>query len=196
MVALHAAMLMSYSSQASLASHALSPDNVTPSIGTCAHLGGVSGDEVVHGLLGGQAGHGGQHTEGVAAQQDEVLGVAAHAGHLGIVDVVDGVAGAGVLCDGAAWASMGCQRGRGQPSRCEHMQQTIIMCQGCSASLHTEQAEHVIGAPPAHLDARPQRCAGLTCCQSPPRGCSRRTPRSPAPRRSGWPSRSRARSAS
>ena len=85
------------------------------STGTCAHLGGVAGDEVVHGLLGGQAGHGGQHTEGVAAQQDEVLGVAAHAGNLGVVDVVDGVAGPGVLCDGAARARRGCQQARGQP---------------------------------------------------------------------------------
>jgi hypothetical protein len=55
------------------------------------YLGGVAGDEVVHGLLLGEARDGRQHTEGVAAQQDEVLGVGPNAGDPGVVDEVDGV---------------------------------------------------------------------------------------------------------
>ena len=41
-------------------------------------------DEVVHRLLPGQLGYGGKHAKGVAAQHDDVLGVAAHAGDLGV----------------------------------------------------------------------------------------------------------------
>lgn len=55
------------------------------------HLGGVARDEVVHRLLCGQARHWWQHTKGVAAQQNQILGVPANAGDLGIVNEVDGV---------------------------------------------------------------------------------------------------------
>ena len=42
-------------------------------------------DKVVHGLLLGQLGHGGQHAKGVAAQHDDVLGVAANTRDLGVL---------------------------------------------------------------------------------------------------------------
>ena len=59
-------------------------------------------NEVVHGLLLSQPADGRQHAERVAAQHDDVARVAAHAGDLGVGDVLDGVAGASVLSDGAA----------------------------------------------------------------------------------------------
>jgi hypothetical protein len=55
------------------------------------NLGGVTGDEVVHGLLLGEPRDGRQHSEGVAAQQDQVFGVRPHARDAGIVDELDGV---------------------------------------------------------------------------------------------------------
>lgn len=65
------------------------------------HLGGVTGDEVEHGLLGGELGDGGKDTAGVASEQDDVGGVVvALAGNLGILDVLDGVGAAGVLGEG------------------------------------------------------------------------------------------------
>ena len=60
-------------------------------------LGGVARDEVVHSLLGRQAGHGGQHAKGVAAQQDDVLWVRADARDAGVVNVLDRVGGARVF---------------------------------------------------------------------------------------------------
>ena len=39
------------------------------------HLGGVTGDEVVHGLLGAELGDGRKNTAGVAGKEDDVLGV-------------------------------------------------------------------------------------------------------------------------
>ena len=69
---------------------------------TGTHLGGVAGDEVVHGLRGGEAGHGRQHAKGVAAQQDDVLGVGAHAWDARVGDEVDGVRHPRVLRQRAA----------------------------------------------------------------------------------------------
>jgi len=40
------------------------------------HLGSVTGDEVVHGLLGAELGDGRKDTAGVAGEEDNVLGVA------------------------------------------------------------------------------------------------------------------------
>lgn len=56
------------------------------------HLGGVAGDEVEHGLLGGELGDWGQDTAGVAGEEDDVGGVAVgDAGDLGVLNVLDGV---------------------------------------------------------------------------------------------------------
>ena len=46
---------------------------------------------MVHGLLQGQSGDGGQHSKGITAEEDQVLGVRAQAGHAGIVDVLQRV---------------------------------------------------------------------------------------------------------
>ena len=64
--------------------------------------GGVTTDEVVHGLLGGEAADGGQDAEGITGEEDDVARVAADAGDLGVGDVLDGVSGAGVFGDGGA----------------------------------------------------------------------------------------------
>lgn len=61
------------------------------------HLGGVAGDEVEHGLLGSELGNRGEHTTGVAGEEDDVLGVlVGDAGDLGVFDVLNGV-GAGMV---------------------------------------------------------------------------------------------------
>lgn len=60
-------------------------------------LGGVPSDEVVHGLLGGQLGDGRQHSEGVAGEEDDVLGVASDRRELGSRDELQRVGGSGVL---------------------------------------------------------------------------------------------------
>lgn len=77
-----------------------------------AHLGGVAGDEVVHGLLAREPRHRRQHAERVAAQQDQVLGVRAHAGDARVVDVLDRVRRARVLRHRAAQA----RHSKGEPS--------------------------------------------------------------------------------
>jgi hypothetical protein len=41
-----------------------------------SHLGGVTGDEVVHGLLGAELGDGRKDTTGIASKEDNVLGMA------------------------------------------------------------------------------------------------------------------------
>jgi len=65
------------------------------------HLGGVTGDEVVHGLGGGELGNGRKNTTGVACEEDDVLGVAVgNARDLGVLDVFDGVGAASVLGEG------------------------------------------------------------------------------------------------
>ena len=69
----------------------------------CPHFTQLTADEVVHGLLLGQLADGRQHAKRVAAQHDDILGVAAHAGDFGVLDELDGVGGASVLGDGAAW---------------------------------------------------------------------------------------------
>ncbi len=56
-----------------------------------AHLGGVPGDEVVHRLLRGQFADRRQHAEGVAAQQDDVLGVGSDARDARVGNVLDWV---------------------------------------------------------------------------------------------------------
>ena len=74
--------------------------------GLLANLGSVAGDEVVHGLLLGQTGHRWQYAKSVTAQQDEILGVRAHAGDARVGDVVDRVRRPCVLRDSAArWAN-------------------------------------------------------------------------------------------
>ena len=61
------------------------------------HLGGVAGQEVIHGLARGEPGDGRQHTEGVSRQHDDGVGLARNAGEAGIGDVADGIGAAGVL---------------------------------------------------------------------------------------------------
>ena len=60
-------------------------------------LGSVSRDEVVHSLLFTETGNRGQHSESVAAEQDEILGVGSNTGDPGVVNVVDGVGSSCVL---------------------------------------------------------------------------------------------------
>jgi hypothetical protein len=65
------------------------------------HLGGVTRDEVVHGLLGAELGDGREDTTGVACEKNDVGGVAAgDAGNLGVLDVLDGVCATSVLGEG------------------------------------------------------------------------------------------------
>lgn len=65
------------------------------------HLGGVTRDEVVHGLGGVELGDGREDTTSVAGEEDDVGRVAAgHAGDLGVLDVLDGVGDTGVLGEG------------------------------------------------------------------------------------------------
>lgn len=65
------------------------------------HLGGVTRDEVEHGLLGGELGDGGQDTAGITGEQDDVGGVVVgDAGNLGVLDVLNGVGATGVLGKG------------------------------------------------------------------------------------------------
>ena len=60
-------------------------------------LGGVSAEEVVHGLLGGELGDGRQHAVGIAGEEDDSLGVTGHGVLLVVADVVDGVGHTTVL---------------------------------------------------------------------------------------------------
>jgi hypothetical protein len=53
---------------------------------------------VVHGLRQVQLADRREHAEGVARQEDHVLGVRPDAGYLGVRDVLDRVSGTGVLC--------------------------------------------------------------------------------------------------
>ena len=65
------------------------------------HLGGVTGDEVVHGLGGAELGNGREDTTGVACEENDVGGVAVgNARDLGVLDVLDGVGATGVLGEG------------------------------------------------------------------------------------------------
>lgn len=65
------------------------------------HLGGVSRDEVEHGLGAVELGDRRQNTTGIAGQQDDVARVAlGQAGDLGVGDVLDGVGASGVLSQG------------------------------------------------------------------------------------------------
>lgn len=65
------------------------------------HLGGVSGDEVEHGLGGVELGDGWEDTAGVAGEEDNVGWVAGgDARNLGVLDVLDGVGASGVLGEG------------------------------------------------------------------------------------------------
>jgi len=66
------------------------------------HLGGVTRDEVVHGLLGAELGDGREDTTGVACEENDVGGVAAgDTGDLSVLDVLDGVCAASVLGEGS-----------------------------------------------------------------------------------------------
>ena len=65
------------------------------------HLGGVTGDEVEHGLGAVELRDGGKDTTGIAGQEDNVGGhVLRQAGDLGVGDVLDGVSTASVLSEG------------------------------------------------------------------------------------------------
>lgn len=62
------------------------------------HLGGVTRDEVEHGLLGVKLGDWWQNTASVASEEDDVGWVAGrHARNLGVLDVLDRVCAASVL---------------------------------------------------------------------------------------------------
>ncbi len=63
------------------------------------HFGGVPANEVVHGLVGSEPGHWGQHAEGIGGQEDEILGVTAHARDFGVGHEIDGVGETRVLRD-------------------------------------------------------------------------------------------------
>lgn len=66
-----------------------------------SHLGGVTGDEVEHGLLRGELGNGRQDTAGITGEQNDVAGVVvADTGNLGVVDVLNRVGATGVLSKG------------------------------------------------------------------------------------------------
>ncbi|KAG6548769.1 hypothetical protein Mapa_009530 [Marchantia paleacea] len=65
-------------------------------LGTCDHCS-VSTDEVVHGLRQSELADGWQNAEGVAGQQNDVLGVRPHAGDLRIGDEFDRVRSSRVL---------------------------------------------------------------------------------------------------
>lgn len=68
---------------------------------SAGHLGGVTRDEVEHGLLSGELGDRGQDTTSVAGEEDDVCGVVVgQAGNLGVLDVLDGVGTTGVLSEG------------------------------------------------------------------------------------------------
>ena len=73
------------------------------------YLGSVATDEVVHGLLLGEFADRRQHPKGITTQQDEVLGVRAHAWNPGVFNVVNGVGSPGVLCHSAATKECRCQ---------------------------------------------------------------------------------------
>ena len=62
-------------------------------------FGGVAGDEVEHGLFGGEFGDGRQYAEGVAGEEDDVGGLACGAGDARVADVFDGVGAPGVFGD-------------------------------------------------------------------------------------------------
>src|ERR1700731_4129618 len=55
-------------------------------------LSSVATDEMVHGLLGGQLGDGGEDSIGIASQEDHILGVASYGGDLGAWDALEGIA--------------------------------------------------------------------------------------------------------
>ena len=64
-------------------------------------LGGEAAQEVVLGLLVVEDGHGGQHAEGVGAQEDDLLGGRTLGDGLDdVLYVIDGIRHAGVLCHG------------------------------------------------------------------------------------------------
>lgn len=66
------------------------------------HLGGVTGNEVEHSLLGGELGDGWKNTTSIASQQDDVCGVLiGHARNLGVLNVLNGVGAASVLGQGS-----------------------------------------------------------------------------------------------
>lgn len=66
-----------------------------------SHLGSVTRNEVVHGLLGAELGDGREDTAGVTCEENDVGRVAAgDAGDLGVLDVLDGVCAASVLGKG------------------------------------------------------------------------------------------------
>lgn len=65
------------------------------------HLGGVSVDEVVAGLIRGQLAHWGHDACSITGQEDQVLGVSTYGGDLGIGDGLKRITHTGVLSDAA-----------------------------------------------------------------------------------------------
>src|SRR5690606_32457324 len=61
------------------------------------HLGGVTAEEPIHRLAGGELADGRQHPVGVAGEEEDVLRMPAHAGLRMTGDVLQWVADAGVL---------------------------------------------------------------------------------------------------
>ena len=175
---------------------------------------------MVHGLLLGQARHRRQHAEGVAAQQDEVLGV-------------------GGPCRGCArwgcsrWGtrracspSPRCMRTLLRPGATHKMEACTIVttnhppdrpihlqcpsgwraAEEAQVSADVGRSSLASGKVSGTAATQPDRIAckmarhadtsmylELTCCQSRPRVCTHQTPHSPALSRSGWRCRSRAR---
>lgn len=65
------------------------------------HLGGVTGDEVEHGLLGVELGDWWENTTSITGEEDDVSGVAGgDARNLGILNVLNGVSATSVLGEG------------------------------------------------------------------------------------------------
>ena len=56
---------------------------------------------MVHGLFLGQFGNGRQHPEGICCQENDVFGMAGHAGQLGVGDIVQGISHPGVFRNAA-----------------------------------------------------------------------------------------------
>mmetsp|Transcript_21477 Transcript_21477/g.62847 ORF Transcript_21477/g.62847 Transcript_21477/m.62847 type:complete len:235 (+) Transcript_21477:596-1300(+) len=60
-------------------------------------LGGVAGDEMIHGLTGAELGDGGEYAEGVAREKDDVIGMSGLLRLVISVDMKDGIRDSAVL---------------------------------------------------------------------------------------------------
>ena len=98
------------------------------------NLGGVSRQEVVHGLLRRQDGHRGQHAEGIAGEKEDSCGVVAEGVLLVAGDVVDGVRDTTVL-------SLGHTEIEGQ----EQVSKPSSTAQHSRAGRHSLEEVHLLG---------------------------------------------------